>query len=118
MRFALCAQCLCGASASHDIGAENTEKGEKGMEIVVRKPTRDELDKLGAEGWPIWECEPSTFDWEYDDRETCYILEGDVTVKTDKGDGRFGAGDRVVFPQGLKCGWSVAKTVRTHDKVG
>jgi len=88
------------------------------MNVTVRKPTPQELDQMGARGWPIWECEPSTFDWEYDDRETCYILEGDVTVKTDKGDVRFGTGDLVVFPQGLKCVWSVAKKVRKHYKFG
>ena len=30
--------------------------------------------------WPIWECEPSKFDWEYESEEHCYILQGKVTV--------------------------------------
>ena len=88
------------------------------MEIVVRKPTKQEMDDMDVASWPIWECAPSTFDWEYDDRETCYILEGDVTVRTNKGDVHFGAGDLVVFPQGLKGTWSVAKKVRKHYQFG
>jgi len=88
------------------------------MDITVRKPTPQELDQMGVRSWPIWECDPSTFDWEYDERETCYILEGDVTVKADTGNVRFGAGDLVIFPVGLKCVWSVAKKVRKHYKFG
>lgn len=87
-------------------------------EIQVRQPTEPEIEKLGARSWPIWTCEPSTFDWEYDDRETCYILEGQVTVKTDRGDVCFGAGDLVIFPKGLKCVWQVSQAVRKHYRFG
>ena len=34
---------------------------------------------LGARDWPIWACEISSFPWHYDQRETCLLLEGDVT---------------------------------------
>ncbi|MCX8037704.1 MAG: cupin domain-containing protein [Candidatus Sumerlaeia bacterium] len=88
------------------------------MDILIRKPTQEELDSLGVSSWPIWTCEPSTFDWYYDDRETCYILEGEVTVKTPQGSVHFGAGDLVVFPQGLSCTWTVAKKVRKHYNFG
>jgi uncharacterized cupin superfamily protein len=68
--------------------------------------------------WPIWTCDRSTFDWEYDDQETCYLLEGEGTVKTDDGDVSFRAGDVVVFPQGLTCVWHVTKPVRKHYRFG
>jgi uncharacterized cupin superfamily protein len=87
-------------------------------EIEVRKPKEEELEQMGARSWPIWECEPSTFDWEYDDKETCYILEGDVTVSSPTGEVHFGAGDLVVFPKGLKCTWKVDKQVRKHYRFG
>jgi uncharacterized cupin superfamily protein len=87
-------------------------------EVEVRKPSGKELEKMGVKSWPIWECEPSRFDWEYDDKETCYILEGDVTVETPSGDVHFGKGDLVVFPEGLKCVWNVAKRVRKHYRFG
>jgi len=87
-------------------------------EIEVRKPSEEELEKMGLRSWPIWECDPSTFDWEYDDKETCYLLEGDVTVTTSTGDVHFGKGDLVVFPKALKCVWKVAKRVRKHYRFG
>lgn len=88
------------------------------MEIEVRKPTEEEIETMGIRGWPIWQCEPSTFDWYYDDRETCLLLEGDVTVKTDTGEVHFAAGDLVVFPKGLSCVWVVAGKVRKHYRFG
>lgn len=87
-------------------------------DIEVRKPSEEELDAIGIRNWPIWTCEPSTFDWFYDDKETCYLLEGRVTVKTDEGEVSFGAGDLVVFPKGLKCVWQVSEGVRKHYKFG
>jgi uncharacterized cupin superfamily protein len=87
-------------------------------EIQVYKPNEEELVELGVRSWPIWTCEPSTFDWHYDDKETCYLLEGQVSVKTDHGEVSFGAGDMVVFPQGLSCVWQVSEGVRKHYKFG
>ncbi|MFH1958684.1 MAG: cupin domain-containing protein [bacterium] len=85
-------------------------------EIKVEKPAQEKLKSLGVENWPVWECEPSAFDWEYDSNEDCYILEGSVTVKTGGGDVSFGKGDFVSFPRGLKCRWVVAEKVRKHYK--
>jgi hypothetical protein len=85
-------------------------------QIEVRKPTSAEIEMMTS--WPIWTCPPSTFDWEYSERETCYILEGQVTVKTVDGDVSFGAGDIAIFPQGLQCVWQVAKAVRKHYQFG
>ncbi len=87
-------------------------------EITVSKPSQDELDRTGVAGWPIWTCEPSTFEWEYAERETCYLLEGQVTVKTEREEVSFGKGDMVVFPQGLKCVWQVKEAVRKHYRFG
>ncbi|HOX54130.1 MAG: cupin domain-containing protein [Candidatus Omnitrophica bacterium] len=87
-------------------------------EIQVQKLDKNKMKQLNIPEtakntgvWSVWECEPSTFDWQYSDQEICYIYEGKVTVKTPKGDTRFQAGDLVIFPKGLKCQWQV------HDKV-
>ncbi len=88
------------------------------MKIEVRKPTKDELEKLGVKTWGIWTCEPKTFDWHYDDQETCLILEGKVTVKAGKEEVNFGKGDLVVFPKGLSCVWTVHETVKKHYRFG
>jgi len=87
-------------------------------EIKVEKPAQEKLKSLDVENWPVWECEPSAFDWEYGSNEDCFILEGSVTVKTAAGEVQFGKGDFVTFPKGLKCRWIVAEKVRKHYKLG
>ncbi|MBI5211269.1 MAG: cupin domain-containing protein [Elusimicrobia bacterium] len=86
------------------------------MAIQVRKPTEDE--KKQASRWPIWTKEASTFPWRYDSGETCYMIEGEVLVKTAEGAVAFGAGDWVVFPKGLECTWVISKPVRKHYSFG
>ncbi len=88
------------------------------LKITVEKPAEKKLKDLGVKGWPIWTKEPSTFDWHYDEKEVCYFLEGDVTVKTKDGETSFGKGDLVTFPQGLDCVWHVKKAVRKHYQFG
>lgn len=88
------------------------------MNILLEKPTQEQLVQLGVTGWAIWECEPSTFDWHYDEQETCYILEGKVTVKTATEEVSFEKGDMLTFPAGLSCVWIVHDQVRKHYKFG
>jgi hypothetical protein len=88
------------------------------MKIEVRKPEQSELVEKGILSWPIWTCEPSEFDWSYTDRETCYILEGKVTVQTNEESVTFGKGDLVVFPEGLSCVWRVEEAVKKHYNFG
>ena len=63
--------------------------------IEVKKLSKDELEKMNVFDWPIWTKEESEFDWYYSDKESCYIIEGDVEVKTDAGSVNFKAGDFV-----------------------
>lgn len=87
--------------------------------ISVEKPTEEKLLKLNVRSWPIWEKEVSEFAWEYDEPETCYILEGDVIVTPDNGAPvSFGKGDLVVFSAGLRCRWKISKAVRKHYRFG
>jgi uncharacterized cupin superfamily protein len=83
-----------------------------GLEIVIRKPTPAEAAE--ASGWPIWTCEPSSFEWGYDRTERCLLLEGAAVVEAMGREFPFGAGDYVVFPKGLACRWRVTKAVRKH----
>ncbi len=83
------------------------------MEVVVKRPTEDDLKELGIDNWPIWECPISEFDWQYDDTETCYFYEGKVIVEFGDGESvEIGKGDLVTFPKGLKCRWKVLEPVR------
>ena len=50
---------------------------------VEHNPAESWLNGLGVRGWPVWTKEPSTLPWSYDERERCYLLEGDVTVTPD-----------------------------------
>jgi hypothetical protein len=88
-------------------------------EIKIEKLDKDKIKKLGIPDypkdtavWSVWECEPSTFDWEYSDKEICYIYEGKVTVKTPHGEVKIQSGDLVTFPKGLKCKWEVRDKIR------
>jgi len=84
--------------------------------IQVIKPTEEQIDE--AKGWPTWGCDVSTFDWHYDEPETCYVLEGQVTVTAGDEQVSFGPGDMVVFPEGMDCVWDVTRPVKKHYKFG
>lgn len=62
--------------------------------------------------WSVWECEPSVFDWHYDEMEKAYVYEGRVKVRTAVGETEIKAGDFVTFPAGLDCQWQVLETIR------
>lgn len=86
---------------------------------VTPNPSAEQLAQLGVSDWPIWSCGVSTFPWTYDERETCLLLEGEVTVTPDGGEPvRFGAGDLVEFAAGLSCQWEVRVAVRKHYRFG
>ena len=86
--------------------------------VQIEKPTQEELKALGVQSWPIWSKEPSRFDWHYDDKETCYFLEGEVMIETSHETVNIGKGDLVIFPKGLSCTWHVKKVVRKHYNFG
>lgn len=90
------------------------------MEIIVTKnPSAAIIEELGCNFWPVWEKESSEFPWYYDEKETCLIVEGNVTVVPETGlPVSFGQGDLVVFPRGMNCVWQVHETVRKHYKFG
>ncbi len=87
-------------------------------EIKITCPDEEELKRLGIDSWSTWECEPSTFDWEYSDKETAYVFEGKVKVKTPTDEVEINKGDLVEFPEGLKCTWTVIERIRKVYKFG
>ena len=86
--------------------------------VEVRKPTKEEIKEFGC--WPIWEKEKSEFDWAYDEKEICYILEGKAQIfdVTGKKIAEFSKGDLVVFEPGLKCKWKITENIRKHYNLG
>ena len=90
------------------------------MSILVTSPCPEStVQELGIKSWPIWSCDVSSFDWTYEDRETCLLLEGEVTV-TQEGVRpiNFSAGDLVTFPAGMNCRWEGHKSVCKHYRFG
>ena len=86
---------------------------------VERNPSEERLGELGVAGWPIWTKEASTFPWSYDSSETCYLLEGEVTVTPDGGQPvQVGKGDLVTFPSGMSCTWEIRGAVKKHYTFG
>ena len=86
---------------------------------VIHNPAEEELKKMGVRDWAIWTKEQSEFPWHYDEKETCFFLEGDVLVTPKKGDPvEMGAGDLVIFPEGISCVWKVRKAVKKHYNLG
>ncbi len=85
--------------------------------VVIKKPTKEELEKLNVFSWPTWEKEESEFEWYYPEDETFYVIDGEVEVRLDDGEVvRFGKGDLVTFKKGVKCVWKVLKPIKKHYK--
>ena len=81
--------------------------------ITVACLTDKELNDMNICSWNPWECEQSTFDWQYEQEEWCYLFEGRVMIKTETGyEVEIKKGDLVKFPKGLKCTWNVFDKVR------
>lgn len=82
---------------------------------VDHNPDKEMLESKGVFDWPIWTKEVSEFPWHYASSESCYILEGEITVIPQNGDPvSITKGDFVVFPKGLSCTWKITKAVRKH----
>ncbi|CAD5174714.1 uncharacterized protein LOC135652796 [Musa acuminata AAA Group] len=85
---------------------------------VERNPPESRLQQLGIKSWPKWACPPGKFPLKFDAQETCYLLKGKVKayVKGSSEFVEFGAGDLVIFPEGLSCTWDVSAAVDKHYK--
>jgi uncharacterized cupin superfamily protein len=82
---------------------------------VEHNPSPAKLEVMGVYDWPTWTKEPSTFPWTYDTGETCYILEGRVTVTPEGGEPvELGEGDLIKFPAGMSCTWQIHETISKH----
>ena len=85
--------------------------------MFVKIATKSEIQL--SKNWGIWEKEVAEFDWEYSNKETCFIIEGEAEVTAENGEKiSFKAGDLVVFNAGLKCTWKITKNIRKKYKFG
>ncbi|MFW5886158.1 MAG: cupin domain-containing protein [Bacteroidota bacterium] len=85
--------------------------------MKVKKASEEEIRK--TINWGTWKKEPSEFPWFYDEKETCYIMEGRASVKdNDSNEITFGPGDFVEFEKGLHCTWIIHETIRKKYNFG
>ncbi|MEJ2143004.1 MAG: cupin domain-containing protein [Gammaproteobacteria bacterium] len=83
--------------------------------LIEHNPSEAKLDVMGIYGWPVWSKEVSTFPWSYDRQETCYIIEGEVTVTPEGGDPvEIVSGDLVTFPKGMNCTWEIREDIKKY----
>ena len=73
------------------------------MKVLITSPcSASTIIQYGIKSWPIWEYEPSKFQWNYDYKEICLVFEGQATISTQKGEVyEIKARDLVEFPTGL-----------------
>ena len=63
------------------------------MKIIITQLSEDEIISKRIKSWPIWTCAKSEFSWEYEETESCYLLEGEVEVISAFETVRFSSGD-------------------------
>jgi uncharacterized protein len=88
--------------------------------MVEQQPADERLEQLGVKDWAVWSCEVAQFPWQYDQREVCYLLEGQAVVTPADGGApvEIGVGDLVVFPAGMSCQWEVLQPLRKQYRIG
>ena len=86
------------------------------VKVLITSPySTSIIIQYGMKSWPIWECKPSKFQWNCDDKELCFIIAGQMKISTQNGGTYFKkAGDLVEFPSGLYCEWEVTKSIKKH----
>lgn len=86
--------------------------------IIQHNPSKDHLETLGVTKWPTWQKEVSVFPWVFPEQEVAYILEGECIITPDNGVSvKFGKGDLVTFPAGMKASWEVKKPLHKHYRL-
>ena len=90
------------------------------VKILIKSPcSASVIIQYGIKNWPIWECEPSNFSWNYNEKEICLIIEGEANILTEGGEDYFiQSGDLVEFPKGLSCEWQIIKSIKKHFRLG
>tara|TARA_Y100000991_G_C21677740_1_gene223843 strand:- start:184 stop:459 length:276 start_codon:yes stop_codon:yes gene_type:complete len=90
------------------------------VKVLIKSPcSASVIIKYGIKNWPIWECEPCNFLWNYSDKEICLIIEGEAKIKTATGDTYLiKSGDLVELPKGLSCEWYIIKNFKKHFRLG
>ena len=86
---------------------------------IESDPVEERVVWLGVYEWTVWKKEVSEFEWEYDEKETAYFIEGEAVITPEGGEPvTVGKRDIVWFPQGMKCHWKITKPVKKYYMIG
>ena len=89
------------------------------MRIRIQSPcSASIIVQYGIKNWPIWECQPSEFSWQYDEKEICLIIEGEANIIINEESYYIKSGDLVEFPKGMSCQWHVIRSIKKHFRLG
>lgn len=82
---------------------------------IEHNPSEQWLPANHVYDWPVWRKEPSEFPCQYQEQETCYILEGKATATPEHGSPvMINAADLVTFPSGMRCHWHIHRGIHKH----
>ena len=83
---------------------------------IEKNPSHEKLVSNDVYSWMTWEKEPSTFPWQFTERERVYVVEGTVHIRQDGSDQVhiLEKGDYAEFAPGLRCIWEVKEPFKKH----
>jgi uncharacterized protein len=83
---------------------------------IEKNPSKDKLSQLNVSSWMTWEKEPSTFPWQFPEKELVYVLEGKVNIWQEGSNKVYvlEKGDFATFAPGLRCYWQVTEPFKKH----
>ena len=85
---------------------------------IEHSPSQERLATLGVTKWATWQKEVSVFPWVFPEQEIAYIVEGECIITPENGVAvKFGKGDLVTFPAGMKASWEVKNPLHKHYKL-
>ena len=86
------------------------------MKVLIKSPcSASVIIQYGIKNWPIWECEPSNFHWNYNERN---LQIERTNIKTEEGESYFiKSGDLVEFPMDF-YEWQIIKGIKKHFRLG
>ena len=90
------------------------------MKILIKSPcSASVIIQYGIKNWPIGEYEPSIFQYKYNEKEICLIIEGQAIIKSLEGATyNIKSGDFIAFPAGFSCEWEIIRKIKKHYRLG
>jgi uncharacterized protein len=83
---------------------------------IEKNPSKATLAEHDVYSWMTWEKEPSTFPWQFTEKELVYVVEGKVKIRPEGSDQVYvlEKGDFASFAPGLRCYWEVTEPFKKH----